>query len=169
VRRVLSEVDPHLTLLGVHTLEDQVDSNFDQQRAVAKMTGLLGILALVLAAVGLYGVVVYIVEHKTNELDTRMALGANRLNGVRLVLRGRVSTNLHRTSDWYPSIDRILPVYIGTTISRERMGSARGMWLCACSGSVRLSGKHHSSSTSGFYQPGGGVCEQIRYKPRSRI
>jgi hypothetical protein len=59
VRRVLSEVDPNLTLLGVQTLEDQVDSNFDQQRAVAKMTGLLGILALVLAAVGLYGVAAY--------------------------------------------------------------------------------------------------------------
>jgi predicted permease len=88
VRRVLSEVDPNLTLLGVQTLEDQVDSNFDQQRAVAKMTGLLGILALVLAAVGLYGVAAYTVERKTNEIGVRMALGANRMNVVRLVLSG---------------------------------------------------------------------------------
>jgi predicted permease len=88
VRRVLSDVDPNLTLLGVQTLEDQVDSNFDQQRAVAKMTGLLGILALVLAAVGLYGVAAYTVERKTNEIGVRMALGASRMNVVRLVLRG---------------------------------------------------------------------------------
>ena len=88
VRRVLSEIDPNLTLLGVQTLEDQVDSNFDQQRAVAKMTGLLGIVALVLAAVGLYGVAAYTVERKTNEIGIRMALGANRMNVVRLVLHG---------------------------------------------------------------------------------
>ncbi|MGZ4731474.1 MAG: ABC transporter permease [Terriglobales bacterium] len=88
VRRALAQVNPDLAVIDFKTFAAQVDGNFAQNAMLAKLTSLFGFLALVLASVGLYGVTAYSVERRTSEIGIRMALGADRLNVLRLVLKG---------------------------------------------------------------------------------
>jgi predicted permease len=88
IRRAVGEVDPSLTIISVQPFEQQVASNFDQQRMVANLAGTFGLIALLLAAIGLYGLTAYSVVRRTAEIGVRMALGANRMNILQLVLRG---------------------------------------------------------------------------------
>jgi predicted permease len=88
VRRTLANINPNLTVIDLHTLNDQVADNFTQERLIARLTMLFGLLALVLASVGLYGITSYQVARRTSEIGLRMALGADRGSVVRMVMRG---------------------------------------------------------------------------------
>jgi predicted permease len=88
VRRALSQINPDLALIDFRSFSEQVKANFTQQEMIAKLTSFFGILALMLASVGLYGVTAYSVEQRRSEIGIRMALGADRTSVLKMVLRG---------------------------------------------------------------------------------
>ncbi|PYT73645.1 MAG: hypothetical protein DMG39_05955, partial [Acidobacteria bacterium] len=88
VRQAMASVDPNLPIISIRTLKEKVATHLTQQRLIARLTSLFGVLSLVLASIGLYGVTAHNVGRRTGEIGVRIALGASRSDVVRLVLQG---------------------------------------------------------------------------------
>ncbi len=91
VRRTLADINPNLTVIDLRPMTAQVANNFTQERLIARLTALFGLLALLLASVGLYGTTSYQVTRRTSEIGLRMALGAQRTNVIWMIVRDALS------------------------------------------------------------------------------
>jgi predicted permease len=105
VRQAAGQVDPSVPIYDMRTLNDQVDNSLVTERLMALLSAVFGGLATVLAAMGLYGVMAYVVARRTREIGIRMALGANRGSVVWLVMRevlvlATVGVAIGLTSAW---------------------------------------------------------------------
>jgi len=94
IRRTVAQINPNLPLRDVTTESQQIDRLLFQERLVARLSGFFGLLALTLACIGLYGLLAYEVARRTREIGIRTALGAQRRDVLRLVVKQGLSLAL---------------------------------------------------------------------------
>ncbi len=88
VRTALKSINPDIPILQMITYQEQLGDKFTQEELVVRLTTLFGLIALLLASIGLYGVTAYGVTRRTGEIGVRMALGASRLGVLAMIVRG---------------------------------------------------------------------------------
>jgi macrolide transport system ATP-binding/permease protein len=93
-RRTLMGINPNLTIVKFQSFDAQIADRFKDDRTIARLVTMFGTLALLLAAVGLYGVTAYTVALRTSEIGIRMALGAERRSVVGMIMRGAMQQTL---------------------------------------------------------------------------
>ena len=84
----LASISPNITIVKFQTFQQQIDDRFTEERLISRLTSLFGLLALLLAAIGLYGVTAYTVARRTKDIGIRMALGAVRGRVISTVMGG---------------------------------------------------------------------------------
>jgi predicted permease len=88
IRDLFRDVDPNFAIVSIQPLQQQINVNFDERRLLVRLSGFFGVLSLVLASLGLYGVTAYNVVRRTPEIGVRMAIGADRPRIALFVLQG---------------------------------------------------------------------------------
>jgi predicted permease len=94
IQRAARELNPKLQVVGLRTMNDVVSESLVQERFVAQIAGFFSLFALLLACIGLYGTISYVVTRRASEIGIRMALGANRRDALKLILRQGVMLTL---------------------------------------------------------------------------
>ena len=87
IREALREIDPSLPVVKIDTVDEQLGDVLIQERLMATLSGFFGVIALLLACFGLYGVVSYAVGRRTSEIGIRLTLGATRGGVLGMILR----------------------------------------------------------------------------------
>ena len=91
LRQTLKSINPDIPILSMRSYQDELSENFLQEELVVRLTSLFGMLALVLASIGLYGVTAYAVARRTSEIGIRMALGASRGSVLKMIIENALT------------------------------------------------------------------------------
>ena len=158
VSSALVSINPNLTIVKFRTFQQQIDDRFIEERLIARLTSLFGLLALLLAAIGLYGVTAYTVVRRTPEIGIRMALGAARSRVIGTVMRGAMLQTIAGLVIGIPvaifcvryvksQLYEITSVNCAGDGHRDRSADSCG---CYC--------RYHSGAARSFHRPGAGLA-----------
>jgi ABC-type antimicrobial peptide transport system permease subunit len=142
IQEVFRQVDPNFAIVSIQPLQQQIDVNFDERRMLARLSRLFGVLALMLASIGLYGVTAYNVARRTREIGLRMAIGADRPQIALFVLRAAFAQTLLGLATGLPVallIGRLLKSRLYEVSAIDPLSlllPAAALLLCACAASL---------------------------------
>ena len=118
LRPLMASMNPNLSVVTAQTLDDSVALGLAPQRVAASVAGSLGIVALILTGIGIYGMTAYVVTRRTREIGIRIALGARTVDVIRMVLRDGAAVTL---------IGSAIGVVVAAALSRVLAGFLFGI------------------------------------------